>query len=212
VWYEVAQPWGRKALSHISSICHTAHVTYHEAFWVVTGTAAPVIALAAVLSSGDLNRLHADALAANGLAWQLRATKGEFFITPDPGKLAAVTTVRGEEWAKAYAAAHKDDPPVFAAPEKLPGWRFVRKSRTLLVLQGFNICLQAAVLALSLISLSERQTVLPPPILVAALVLGLLYLALAQTTSVTLGADVSDHRQWAEYEFRKLPAPRKGGG
>jgi protein-S-isoprenylcysteine O-methyltransferase Ste14 len=31
-------------------------VAFHETFWVVTGTAAPVIALAAVLSANDLER------------------------------------------------------------------------------------------------------------------------------------------------------------
>jgi hypothetical protein len=33
--------------------CHTAFMAFHETFWVVTGTAAPVIALAAVVSAGD---------------------------------------------------------------------------------------------------------------------------------------------------------------
>src|SRR5947209_3493922 len=33
--------------------CHTALMAFHETFWVVTGTAAPVIALAAVVSAGD---------------------------------------------------------------------------------------------------------------------------------------------------------------
>jgi hypothetical protein len=34
-------------------VCHTALMAFHEAFWVVTGTAAPVIALAAIVSAGD---------------------------------------------------------------------------------------------------------------------------------------------------------------
>ena len=35
--------------------CHTSAVTaYHEAFWVITGTAAPVIALAVVVATPDL--------------------------------------------------------------------------------------------------------------------------------------------------------------
>jgi hypothetical protein len=33
--------------------CHTALMVFHETFWAVTGTAAPVIALAAVVSAGD---------------------------------------------------------------------------------------------------------------------------------------------------------------
>lgn len=36
-------------------MCHTAHVAFHEAFWIVTGTAAPVVALAAVVSMRDVN-------------------------------------------------------------------------------------------------------------------------------------------------------------
>jgi len=36
--------------------CHTARVAFHETFWVVTGTAAPVIALAAVVSLNDLGK------------------------------------------------------------------------------------------------------------------------------------------------------------
>jgi len=35
------------------AVCQTSVVAYHEAFWVVTGTAAPVIALAAILSVGE---------------------------------------------------------------------------------------------------------------------------------------------------------------
>ena len=31
---------------------HSAHAVYHEAFWVVAGTAAPVVALAAVVAVG----------------------------------------------------------------------------------------------------------------------------------------------------------------
>lgn len=42
---------------------------FRETFWAVTGTAAPVIALAAVLSSVDLARLHAYATTPDGRAW-----------------------------------------------------------------------------------------------------------------------------------------------
>jgi hypothetical protein len=34
--------------------CDTAHVAYHEAFWTVVGGAAPVIALAVIVSLGDI--------------------------------------------------------------------------------------------------------------------------------------------------------------
>jgi hypothetical protein len=35
--------------------CHTVGVSFHETFWVVTGTAAPVIALAAIVSVRDVS-------------------------------------------------------------------------------------------------------------------------------------------------------------
>ena len=36
-------------------MCQTADVVFHETFWAVIATVAPVIALAAVVSLGDLN-------------------------------------------------------------------------------------------------------------------------------------------------------------
>jgi hypothetical protein len=39
-------------------LCHTAPVSYHETFWVVAGTAAPVIALAAVVALPDTAGLY----------------------------------------------------------------------------------------------------------------------------------------------------------
>ena len=36
-------------------MCHSALVAFHEAFWVLTGTAAPAVALAAVVSMRDVN-------------------------------------------------------------------------------------------------------------------------------------------------------------
>ncbi len=37
-------------------MCHTARVSFNETFWVVAGTAAPVIALAAVIGLADVLR------------------------------------------------------------------------------------------------------------------------------------------------------------
>jgi len=47
-------------------------VAFRETFWAVTGTAAPVIALAAVLSSVDLARLHPYATTPDWTAWLRR--------------------------------------------------------------------------------------------------------------------------------------------
>ena len=51
-------------------------VAFRETFWAVTGTAAPVIALAAVLSSVDLALLHACATTPDGRAWLRRRHTG----------------------------------------------------------------------------------------------------------------------------------------
>jgi hypothetical protein len=46
-------------------------VAFHETFWVVTGTAAPVIALAAVVSLGEALRQHLQAFeAVEAINWR----------------------------------------------------------------------------------------------------------------------------------------------
>jgi hypothetical protein len=39
-------------------------VAFHEGFWLITGTAAPVVALAAVVSLADAGTVHLDAMSA----------------------------------------------------------------------------------------------------------------------------------------------------
>jgi hypothetical protein len=63
-------------------------VAFRETFWAVTGTAAPVIAHAAVLPSVDLARLHAYATTPDGRAWLLRY-KGVDKLKPSPCALMA---------------------------------------------------------------------------------------------------------------------------
>jgi hypothetical protein len=46
-------PWQRVAPSSVARVGHTAAMAFHESFWVVAGTAAPIIALANLVAIGD---------------------------------------------------------------------------------------------------------------------------------------------------------------
>jgi uncharacterized membrane protein len=72
-------------------------VSYHEAFWVVTGTAAPVIALAAVVALPDTSAMTSRTVQHFGSAWlptaeQLK-TGSELWTRAAIIKVSAVTNL-----------------------------------------------------------------------------------------------------------------------
>jgi hypothetical protein len=116
-------------------------MAFHESFWVVEGTAAPVIALAAVLSTNDIfegfMRVIADPRVAQlGRDEQSREQRGSEILT----------------------------------------WVF---------LQFANICIQAAVLGISLWSLAIQSNVIPPWICIVITCAAVVLLAAAGVVTVT---------------------------
>ena len=109
--------------------CHTVGVAFHEGFWVATGTAAPVIALAAVVSLADAGR-------------ELFSTWAE--VTNFFSRLGSST---------------------------------ISRAVLLAALGIFNVFLQAALLAVSLVSLADGANSVPDWLAIAAAVGGVMLLA-----------------------------------
>jgi hypothetical protein len=116
-------------------------VTFHETFWVVTGSAAPVIALAAIISARDI-------------AHDIGA------ITDPVGQLMA-DHVRGPKLQQALSYHQR--------------WAWVGYAQWLA--QLVNICLQALLLTVSLLSIAYQRNVFPVWIGVALTVGGVVLLA-----------------------------------
>jgi len=141
-------------------LCQTAAVAFDNAdFWLVAGTAAPVVALATVVSLGEALREGANTAAEAAQAFH------------DLG----VTETEAEAFrAKALA----DRRPV---PE-LTSEQFRKHSNEVwlrLVWVGLaNLILQGALLAVSLVSLTDGANLVPPWIAIVAAVGGLLLLAI----------------------------------
>jgi hypothetical protein len=131
-------------------------VAFHETFWVVTGTAAPVIALAAVVSLGDAfgQSLKSDEAmsAVVGDAVPLDRRLGEL-IRQRPEILDRLSRY-GRFVQLAQAAG--------------------RWSMALLL---SNVVIQSALLALSLVSIDNHANAVPPGVAVVAAVLGVTILA-----------------------------------
>jgi hypothetical protein len=123
-----------------SQPCHTVGMTFHDTLWVLTGTAAPVIALAAIVSLRDVLN---DTRAMANVSDELKAEYSE------------------EKLAKT--------------------WRYTdRRARVGMVQWGVqmgNLCLQALLLAISLLSVAWQRNVFPVWIAVAAPTVGVLLLA-----------------------------------
>jgi hypothetical protein len=116
-------------------------VTFHETFWVVTGSTAPVIALAAIISAKD--------------------------IAHDTG---VITDPVGE-----MVAAHVTGPKMEQAHSYYQRWALVGYGQWLA--QLVNVCLQALLLTVSLLSIAYQRNVLPVWVGIAVAVGGVVLLA-----------------------------------
>jgi len=116
-------------------------VTFHETFWVVTGSTAPVVALAAIISAKE--------------------------IAHDTG---VITDPVGE-----MVAAHVTGPKMEQAHSYYQKWALVGYAQWLA--QLVNVCLQALLLTVSLLSIAYQRNVFPIWIGVAVAVGGVALLA-----------------------------------
>jgi len=117
-------------------------MSFHESFWVVAGTAGPVIALAAVISLSEIARAEA---------------------TVDNLSIRALVVAHQDETDFYYRLLNKRE------------WSLV----ALRVAQLLNLCLQAGLLAVSLLSLAFQRNLIPVWICVVAPTAGVLLLAYA---------------------------------
>lgn len=125
-------------------------MAFHEGFWLVAGTAAPVVALAAVVSIGDALR---EGIASIAEATPLLDAQANSAGRLKGDRLTSTTT---------------------------------RAARRLYALGLSNLFLQAALLAVSLVSLADDANLVPPWIAIVAAVGGLLLLAFSALGAVQL--------------------------
>jgi len=131
-------------------------MAFHESFWVVTGTAAPVIALAVIVSAGDAFR--------QVLTTDAERRHAQRNVHPDRAKLS-----------------QQDDEDLLKSHRKM--LRFVQAVAT------FNLLLQAALLAVSLVCLADGANLVPPWLAIAAGVGGIMLLS--STAYAAVGAHVA---------------------
>lgn len=136
-------------------------MSYHEAFWIVAGTAAPVIALAALVALPDTSDIYQD-LGQALLDEQLSSIK-QFY--------ALYQVNFDTELAKEYRK-------LLGPPDELVESRFFKNFATVIRLGAVgNVFLQAGLLAACLAALAYDRDVIPPWIAVILAVGGVLLLA-----------------------------------
>jgi hypothetical protein len=141
-------------------------VTFHESFWILTGTAAPVVALASVVSLSDLA----------GQGFRLMDTRRRH-----PEWWPSREWYQPTYWPHKYLYELK---PEFV---RRPGVKYidVDTDRRLSLLVSFqlaqavNVCMQAALLSVALLSLAYQTNLVPPWIAVVAAVAGVMLLGVA---------------------------------
>jgi len=134
-------------------------VSFHENFWVVTGTAAPVIALAAVAALPDATKAV------------VRAYERPF-VPLSTGELRMVTLSSGET---ALTTDGKFVSQVLSA-----------KAATIRTRTLINVIVQAGLLAVSLSALAAQRNVMPPWIAIVLATGGILLLAWTLWRGATL--------------------------
>ncbi len=136
-------------------------MSYHEAFWVVAGTAAPVIALAALVALPDTSDMYED-LGQAMLDESLLSIK-QFYALHQ----VDFDTQLAKEYRK-----------LIGAPDELVESRFFKYFTTVIRLSAIgNVFLQAGLLAAGLAALAYDRDVIPPWIAVILAVGGVLLLA-----------------------------------
>jgi hypothetical protein len=117
-------------------------MSFHESFWVVVGTAAPVVAVAAVISVSEISRAQA---------------------TVNKASVRALVVARQDKTDTINRLLNMRERGLVA----------------LCVTQLLNLCLQAGLLAVSLLSLAFQRNLIPVWICVIAPTAGVLLLAYA---------------------------------
>jgi hypothetical protein len=142
-------------------------VGFHENFWVICGTAAPVIALAAVVSYGDLRDQETEwSLARDALGDRARRIQEVFQEAAAKGRVGE-TNIRKYE-------------PAFENLER----RLERADRSYRLSNGWaqgvqfvNLILQAVLLCVALVSVANQANLVTPIAAIVAAVGGILCLA-----------------------------------
>jgi hypothetical protein len=159
-------------------------VGFHEAFWVVIGTAAPVLALAAVVSMNDIGAARTRIMADTDRSGRsIGANRPR--LTPE-----ALSVLRAEMMQRQRSCF----PPLDRAASA----------------QQINLVFQALGLANALISIGDQRNVTPPWIAIIVAVLGLAVLSAVALTVSNVEAASQEALTRAESSADLLNDPGPG--
>jgi hypothetical protein len=144
-------------------------VSYHESFWVVMGTAAPVIALRAVVALPEAYRTED----------QVHDARRRFAYRPPPDSYVRSVKRR---------LAHRRQPDPYAL------WAAVRKAEGLSLLLRMCVYGQVVVLGYSLVSLAIGRDLFMPLAAISGPLGGILIIASAVTSQNTLRKKLEELR------------------
>lgn len=163
-------------------------MAFYEAFWTVTGAAAPVIALAAVVSAAEVAR-ESDRMLRSYVEFQAGRVLGE--LQPNKQELDRIRSL--------FVAVEKTD----REAENSLG-ALIQAERALQA----NVGLQAALLGFSLISIAYHANFVPPLVAVVSAVLGVMVLGVAGQFTIT-ARRVREHMVPLTKSLRKLGSERE---
>jgi hypothetical protein len=159
----IMQPPEKSGCATATPLARLPSMAFHETFWVVTGAAAPVLGLAAVLSASDLFDLT-DTISALILAHRRQAMRQLVRLEPPEG--------RGYVPKNKLLSQLIDD----RVNELRRQLRIVTSTA---IAQAVNILAQAVLLAVSLWAITSQANEGPPLLWLAVAVLGLAILSVA---------------------------------
>lgn len=152
-------------------------MAFHESFWLVVGGTAPVIALAAVVSVGDVFNLRLRIITI------LLAAESQL----DRMMWTEATTERVERRLDAQNAPRRFRPTVVR--ERLEriqkeGGEVANTLKVPASLHIANVCAQAGLLCVALLAIAWQSNLIPPWLAAAAETIGVLLLAVLQVVIV----------------------------
>ena len=176
-------------------------MTFHDTLWVVTGTAAPVIALAAILSLSEVNRAYSGLLHTDG------SLQTEIFDVEDALEAAGKTNVE-----QALEATRKTNLENLQKNLDRCNKKIMSRVQPQLGFQLVNILLQAALLAISLLAAEYQSDVLPLWIATGIPVVGVLLLAETGIAMILTTSNAESEQHEVELGLRDLKKSSLAGG
>lgn len=161
-------------------LCHTTYVAFHETFWAVVGGTAPVVALAAVVSIGDVFNVRLRIIAmifeAEDQLDRLMSSAARERIENRLNRLdppGAPTRLKPSAARERFRRIGKEGSKV-ADRLMVPFWLHI-----------VNVCAQAGLLCVALLGIALQSNLIPPWLAALGETVGVILLAVLQYVTFT---------------------------